>query len=169
MTTWTLTLPWRDMPLSLNDRGGWQRTHSIGTQVKDRTRKLAADAKIPRLMHATVTLVWIVPDKRIRDEENPVPTLKAACDGLKDEVRRGIRLLGIVPDDNPAWMTKRMPIIEYRRGQRAIKLIVEGKPMERGTDSRPPARPLAGAQDSDVCRGRNEASDALRRSEGGAR
>lgn len=44
-----------------------------------------------------------------------------------------------------------------------------GMPVTVTMASRRPARPLAGAQDSDVRRGRNETGDALRRSEGGAR
>lgn len=130
MTTWTLTLPWRDMPLSLNDRRHHMAQYQLAAEVKDWTRKLAAQAGIPRLAHATVTLVWVVPDRRIRDEENPVPTLKACCDGLRDEVRRGVRVLGIVPDDNPAWMTKHMPVIEYRKGRREVHLVVSGEPSD---------------------------------------
>ena len=53
-----------------------------------------------------VELVWFVTDKRRRDADNPVLTLKALCDGLVDAE--------IVPDDTPEYMTKLPVRIEYR-------------------------------------------------------
>ena len=42
-------------------------------------------------------------EQRVRDAENPTPTLNACCDGLVDA--------GIVKDDSPQFMTKDMPVI----------------------------------------------------------
>ena len=50
-----------------------------------------------------VTLHYIPPDRRVRDAENPTPTLKAVCDGIVDA--------GIVRDDSPKFMVKDMPVI----------------------------------------------------------
>lgn len=125
--TWTLVLPWPDMPLSMNDRLHWRAEATVVDQIKTATRLLARQAHIPRLVHAEVTLIWTVPDQRIRDEENPVATLKACCDGLKDETLKGVRMLGVVPDDSPKWMTKHMPVIEYRRGCRSVRLVITGR------------------------------------------
>ena len=53
----------------------------------------------------TVTLTWFVRTRHRRDADNPTPTLKALCDGLVDA--------GLVPDDTPDLMHKRMPVIHY--------------------------------------------------------
>lgn len=122
---WDLILPYKKMPISLNDRFGWRKVHEIMDEVKTTTRAAAFDAGIPRMTKCEVTLVWIVPDMKVRDTENPVPTLKAACDGLKDEVLKGIHFKGIVPDDSPKFMAKNMPMIVYRKGIYQVGLIVE--------------------------------------------
>lgn len=70
-----------------------------------RRETAAAFKDAGRFEHVTVTLIWTVKDKRRRDTENPVATLKPICDGLVDA--------GLVPDDTPNWMTKHMPVIEY--------------------------------------------------------
>jgi hypothetical protein len=128
---WTLALPWREPPLHLNQRLAWQVERPIVATVRDTTRLLVKRARIPRLIHAEVRLVWTVPDRRVRDVENPVPTLKACCDGMTDTSHGGIRLLGIVPDDSPEWMTKHMPEISYRRGCKGLALVITGRIDER--------------------------------------
>lgn len=130
LQTWVIPLPWSKPPLSLNDRLHFRAEAALIATVKHQTRSAVIAAGIPRLEHAVVTLTWTVPDKRVRDEENPVATLKACCDALKDENYRGIRLLGIVPDDDPSWMTKHMPVIKYIRGCKALTLTISGRVCE---------------------------------------
>ena len=66
-------------------------------------------------------MTWVVKDRRRRDDENPVSTLKALCDGLVDA--------GIVPDDTREFMVKNMPVIDYRKGaQPRIVLDVKELP-----------------------------------------
>lgn len=67
--------------------------------------------------HCTVTLVWAPGDNRRRDVDNFVPTLKAAADALIDA--------GVVPDDTPRWMTKRMPTITPAPAAPGLWLDVE--------------------------------------------
>lgn len=72
---------------------------------------------LPAGTRVSVGLVWVVPDKRRRDAENPVPTLKALCDGLVDA--------GLVPDDTPEFMEKLMPVIVYVKGELRVELTLE--------------------------------------------
>jgi crossover junction endodeoxyribonuclease RusA len=101
--TYRLSLPWRRPPLSENQRLNWQAKARITKEVRRTVGWLATAASIPAAYHCEVILYWAPGDRRKRDVENPTPTLKACCDGLVDA--------GVVEDDTPAWMTKRMPVI----------------------------------------------------------
>jgi Holliday junction resolvase RusA-like endonuclease len=94
---------WQTAPLTENDRLHWQAKRRIVKDVrlagKLATRQMGPQRRIE------VTLVWVVKDKRKRDEDNIVPTLKALCDGIVDA--------GVVPDDTPVYMIKHMPIIRF--------------------------------------------------------
>ncbi len=103
-TTYRLALPWDRPPLTANQRPHWTTRHRLTAQIRHTVGWLARQAHIPATNHCTVTLVWAPGDRRRRDEDNLVATLKAACDGLVDA--------GIVRDDTPAWMTKHMPVIK---------------------------------------------------------
>lgn len=113
---------WQDMPLSLNDR---RNRFDHAEQVKYVRRvgriychNLIVRGEIEAGRPVVVGLVWYVPDRVRRDEDNPTPTLKALCDGLVDAK--------LVPDDTPEWMTKRTTRIVYRPGQpKAIELHIE--------------------------------------------
>lgn len=101
--TYRLTLPWTRPPLSANQRLSWPERHRHTREIRTTVGWLAKAARIPPAAHVTVTLVWAPGVPRTRDEDNPFPTLKAACDGLVDA--------GIVRDDTPFFMTKCMPVI----------------------------------------------------------
>jgi crossover junction endodeoxyribonuclease RusA len=101
--TYDLSFEYPTPPLSLN-----QRLHHLDkarrtAQIRQDTNRLGQG--IPRLGRCDVTLIWYVTDRRRRDAENPVPTLKAMCDELVT--------LGVVPDDTPEFMVKHMPVIEW--------------------------------------------------------
>jgi len=90
-------------PVSLNDR----LHHMVKAKKVAAMRLEAAVAahRIPALGRCEVTLTWFVTTKARRDDENPVPSLKAWCDGLVDA--------GIVEDDTKQFMVKNMPIIQW--------------------------------------------------------
>lgn len=101
---WELDLPFRRPPLSLNDRMHWSVKARLTKEVRMIARVKARN--IPDLEKCSVELVWFVNDKRRRDTDNPVATLKALCDGLVDAE--------VVPDDTPDYMIKLPVRIEYR-------------------------------------------------------
>lgn len=94
-----IKLPYTELPLSLNHRMHWAKQSRITKDVRldgyFLTRKYFKRATH---QHLIVELELIVPDKRRRDTDNPVATLKALCDGIVDA--------GTVPDDTPEYMTK---------------------------------------------------------------
>jgi hypothetical protein len=77
------------------------------------------EALIPPLVHAVVEFTWFVPDRKRRDEDNPVATMKPICDGIVDA--------GVVPDDTPDLMTKMWPILCYRKGQGGFSVRITGE------------------------------------------
>lgn len=123
---WRLDLPWPSPPLTLNQRLHWRRQAAITADVRATVADLVRAAGIPAGRHATVGLWWAPPDRRPRDEDNPVLTLKVCADALVDA--------GIVPSDTPEWMTKTMPVIvpPTRPAQLWLSVAVHGS-LQEGT------------------------------------
>jgi hypothetical protein len=112
----TITLNYPSPPLHLNQRIGWRKEAKIKAELRELVGWLARG--IPFMHHVSVKLIWVVNDHRTRDEDNPTPTLKVCCDALVD--------MDVVPDDKPAFMTKHMPVIEYRAGAKPhLELVIE--------------------------------------------
>lgn len=99
----TFTFQWTKAPLSLNDRKHYMAKAKITAEM--RSEMHARARHIPDLGKCEVRLVWVVNDRRRRDEENVVPVLKALCDGLVDAE--------VVEDDTPEFMVKFMPEIRF--------------------------------------------------------
>lgn len=106
---WSFDFDWTKPPLSLNYRMHHMQAAKLTKEIRRLIHSLARD--IPDLQRCEVTLTWFVNTRTRRDDENPVPTLKALCDGLVDAE--------IVPDDTNEFMVKNMPVIVYRKGQPA--------------------------------------------------
>jgi len=118
--TWTLVPEW-DHPLdSMNARPHWAVRAKSTARTREWAMNAATEALIPPLEHGIVEMVWTVPTKTRRDEENPMYDYKAICDGLVDA--------GVLPDDIPKYMTKLMPVIEYIKGQKGVRVVVTGTP-----------------------------------------
>jgi hypothetical protein len=116
--SWTLQFDYPRPPLSLNYRLHRMEEARLTKQVRSATCLLARNARIPELGRCRVTLTWFVTTRGRRDDENPVSTLKAMCDGLVDA--------GLVADDTHEFMEKIMPIIRYEKGgQPHMELLVE--------------------------------------------
>lgn len=107
--------PWPRPPLSMNHRLHRMQEAKVTAMVRSEAAR--AFALFPPVARVEVTMTWTVKDRRRRDDENPVATLKALCDGLVDA--------GVVPDDTNEFMVKHMPVIEYVKGaEPAIRLEV---------------------------------------------
>lgn len=114
---WELELPWKSPPLSLNQRMHWAVKARLTKEVRLVGFAKARGSKIPDLERCSVELVWYVNDRRRRDVDNPVLTLKALCDGLVDAE--------VVADDTPEYMTKLPVRIEYRpRTERQAGMVL---------------------------------------------
>lgn len=113
MNPYELELPWTAPPLSLNHRRHWRANHRVVQQVRQAACVLAKQAHLGPCERVEVTLHYRPRDCRVRDSENPTPTLKACCDGLVDA--------GIVPDDNPTYMVKNMPVIHESSSTSGLK------------------------------------------------
>jgi crossover junction endodeoxyribonuclease RusA len=123
--TWEIRLPWTSPPLSLNDRSHW-RKRAADVQATRAGAALAVAIQHPSLgfkplAHIDVRLTYIPRDKRRRDPDNLVATYKVCCDALVDPI-------GIVPDDEPRYMTKHMPVIAEPDGDPRLVLRIEEVP-----------------------------------------
>jgi crossover junction endodeoxyribonuclease RusA len=111
-----LELPWSAPPLSLNHRRHWRAAAGLTKSVRQAVHVLAIQAHLGRHDRVRVTLHYQPRDQRVRDAENPTPTLKACCDGLVDA--------GVVKDDSPQFMVKDMPVIHPASRPARLWLVV---------------------------------------------
>jgi len=123
--SYELAFEWERPPLTANQRQHWTAKARTTRVVRHRASFAARALRIPPLGRCSVSLTWVVADRRRRDADNLVPTLKALCDGLVDA--------GVVTDDTPDLMHKHMPRIEHRPGATphlilTIQLHPEGSP-----------------------------------------
>ena len=116
MRDWVIPLPWEKPPLSLNQRLHWRVKHQWTKVLRQIAAVEVRRHGIPGLVRCRVQLAWAPPDRRVRDEDNLVATLKPLCDGLVDA--------GVVPDDGPAWMDKPTPMIVAPRRPPVLWLVV---------------------------------------------
>lgn len=112
--TWEFTFPWSKPPLSLNYRMHHMQAAKLVKEL--RTLMHAKAREMPTLTRCRVELTWYVNTRVRRDDENPVPTLKALCDGLVDAE--------VVPDDTAEYMRKMMPSIVYRPKKDGLACMV---------------------------------------------
>lgn len=104
---WILQLP-MVRPLTLNARGShWASGYKAKKQITNDTILMARARKVPQLQRARVELRYSPPDRRRRDVDNLVATLKPAVDGL--------RAAGVLIDDDPAHADLAIPVIEPPR------------------------------------------------------
>lgn len=106
--------PYPKPPLSLNYRMHRAEEWTLTKQIRSLTH--AKTRHLPEMARCRVELIWWVNTRTRRDDENPVPTLKAMCDGLVDAE--------IVPDDTAEWMEKLMPTIRYRPKKDGLACMV---------------------------------------------
>jgi crossover junction endodeoxyribonuclease RusA len=110
----TLRYDYTRPPLTMNQRIHWRTRAKLTKDIRVATCVLAR--RIPDLGRCTVALTWYVTDRRVRDADNLVPTLKAMCDGLVDA--------GVARDDRPEYMHKLMPEIVLIPKETAAHMVL---------------------------------------------
>ena len=106
-----VTLPWPSNKLSPNARLHWSKRYGASQEAR-LTARLLTSAEMHQRPHwhaAEVTMTFCPPDKRRRDIDNMIASMKAATDGISDA-------LGI--DDSRFVLT-------YKRGEPVSKGAVK--------------------------------------------
>lgn len=118
MTVHKIDLSFPTPPLTSNQRLHWSRRATLTRTIRHETGLRTAHLG-PLTPPIRVGLHYRPRDRRRRDADNLVPTLKACCDGLVDA--------RLVPDDTPDLMTKEMPTIHPPDGPAACWLVIESE------------------------------------------
>lgn len=113
---WRIVLP-MTRPLNLNDRRHWAAKAREVKQVKEDTFALVKQARIPACQRVRVTMVYEPPDKRRRDADNLVATLKPVLDGLV--------LAKVIPDDTPEHVEWPRPLIDTPSKPSSLWVLIE--------------------------------------------
>lgn len=126
--TRTIRLPWTAPPLTANQRLHWAARAALTREVRYTASSRVALSEFRgkrwpyNAAHVEVWLDYWPRDKRRRDADNLVPTLKALCDGLVDA--------HVVADDTPDLMTKHMPRIHPPDGDPRLELTIREVPCD---------------------------------------
>ena len=110
---YVIPLPGARPPLSLNDRGHWRpkakRAAGLRETVAWHARALRIPTGVDRIM---VALYYVPADRRTRDADNLVATLKPCIDALTAKgLARGWPCHPVIADDDPGSVTWAPPII----------------------------------------------------------
>ena len=100
---WTIRLPYATPPLSLNGRQHWATKARITRELIHAVTVGSWQQKMMPCESIHVELIYVPRDRRARDRDNLVATLKPCIDAL---VRAGL-----VPDDTPEFVSWAPPII----------------------------------------------------------
>ena len=105
--TLTIPLPYETPPLTLNQRMNRHKKAAETRGVRSATYYLAKSLKLPRnVSHAIIQLHYAPRVHRTADPINLTPTQKACVDELVD--------YGLTEDDDPRFVTDRMPKIHHQ-------------------------------------------------------
>lgn len=118
MTTHEIDLPLHKgkPPLTLNQRLHWSEKARRTRMIRETVGWQAQAMRLGHAPHISVQLHYTTGDRRRRDSDNLVPTMKPAVDGLVDA--------GVVPDDDPAHVTTIMPAIYNGTGKRRLWITI---------------------------------------------
>lgn len=114
----TLFMPWESPPLRSNEANMNRFKKSrIIKQIRSDAAWIVKGERERMQVPVHVTMVWEVPDRRVRDAGACSPTLKAAIDGLVDG--------GLLQGDSHKWVTSETCRIQITPGQRGVSIEIE--------------------------------------------
>lgn len=109
---WILPLGETTPPLSLNGRYHWRTRARHVRRLRTAVYVRGLQLKMRPVPHVHVTLHYVPRDRRARDADNLVATLKPCIDALTAKGReRGWPALGVVADDTPEHVSWSSPQI----------------------------------------------------------
>lgn len=112
MPLWILPLGFQTPPLTLNGRYHYRARARLVRAVRTAVVVRARQLKLEPVPHVHVTLHYVPRDRRDRDPDNLVATLKPAIDALTAKGQAEGRIcVGIVPDDTPQYVSWSSPRI----------------------------------------------------------
>jgi crossover junction endodeoxyribonuclease RusA len=103
-------------PLTLNQRLHHQEKARRTKRIRESVGWQAMAMRLGHARHISVQLHYKTGDRRRRDSDNLVPSMKPAVDALVDA--------GLVPDDDPLHVTTIMPAIYNGAGPRRLWITV---------------------------------------------
>lgn len=117
----------KPVPYSANWANGlhWAKKRPYVNKIIEAVMLGARAAKIPAAEHFTVQLHWAPADNVKADEDNLVPSAKAACDAIARPKGSRWTGLSLVPDDSPEYMTRLHPRIHRGHTVRRLWLTVQ--------------------------------------------
>lgn len=110
-------MPFPSPPIRSNDRMHWAKKAKLTRQVRAQAAVEAQRDGEKFHIPVMVTLIWEVPDRRVRDVGASAPTLKAILDGLVDA--------GMLPADDHRWVTRESYGVRLTPGRRAVVVEIE--------------------------------------------
>ncbi len=129
MTPLVLRLPWPPPELSPNARVHWAEKQRATRDYRFECFASAANHRIsetfarrpvrrrtPLSTPVTARVVFVVPDRRRRDLDNALASMKAAWDGLVDQ--------GLLVDDDSKHLKLAAPEMRYEKGSRYVEVTL---------------------------------------------
>ncbi|RVH21459.1 endonuclease [Sinorhizobium meliloti] len=88
MTSAEIFLPWPDRDLSPNARVHWAALHRAKHRAKTEAFWLTKEAGIGKIEADSLSVRYVIfpPDRRVRDKDNVIGSLKSAQDGIAEAI-----------------------------------------------------------------------------------
>jgi crossover junction endodeoxyribonuclease RusA len=103
-------------PLTMNQRLHWTDKAARTKRIRETVAWQVKALRLQPQNHISVALHFTTGDKRRRDADNLVATLKPCCDGIVDS--------GLIPDDTPEHLTWWSPAIHTGPDKRRMWLEI---------------------------------------------
>ncbi len=121
MTPLVLRLPWPPRELSPNARPHWRVKHYATSQYRQECyvaiRKAVGPSSACPTGQVTAKVVFVVPDRRRRDLDNALASMKAAFDAMV--------AAGLLVDDDSKHLKLAAPEMRVVKGQKYVEITLD--------------------------------------------